>query len=123
MTSQAALDRAFDVLVAAALAGERCPHSTSPDQHPALCKGQVGKLVAEGRISVAIYPKNFRVVTILVGEHTGKTTKPAPAGQVPYLTSDMTGTRRNGSLVAPVAGRQQPSAPRLLSLAELERGR
>lgn len=64
------IEHAFHEILAAALAGERCPINdighVSSMTTMALCKA--------GRIRVDVYAKNWRVVTITAGEHAGKKT-------------------------------------------------
>jgi hypothetical protein len=66
-----ALDRNFALLEAAAVAGERCPQ-TSP--HGPIDPGAISELFKAGRIRSEVYVTNYRVVTILVGPHAGKST-------------------------------------------------
>lgn len=74
-------DKDFALLVDAAVAGARCPQ-TSP--HGPLASGSVSVLIAAGKIRSEVYKHNYRVVTILVGPHKGKTTAPADPGLKPY---------------------------------------
>lgn len=108
--SQDVLDRAFAQLEAAAITGSRCPMSDS------VVGGSpsVSQLARDGRILVEVFVHNFRRVTILQGEHRGKTTANAPLrGGLhprPYLTVTTAGTRRNGVLIdTGWKGRTQPS--------------
>lgn len=71
----------FELLVTAAAAGERCPQSKP---HGPLKQGAISALITAGRIRSAVYRHNYRVVTILAGEHRGKTTAKAAAGLKPY---------------------------------------
>jgi hypothetical protein len=87
MISDAALDKAFALLVEAADVGERCPKTIGGP----LAKDALTALVRAGRVRSEVYAHNYRVVTILVGEHAGKSTAPHPAGGKPF--------RVNGRLV------------------------
>jgi hypothetical protein len=80
--SRASINRAFALLTSTAVAGERCPKT-----HPygPLQDGIIQELVRRNMIRSEVYRQNYRVVTILVGEHRGKTTKAAPKGFKPYL--------------------------------------
>jgi hypothetical protein len=78
------LDRDFQLLVAAAIAGERCPQNTP---HGPLHDGSISALVEEGRIRSEVYALNFRRVTILVGDHKGKSTANEPGGKAPYMVN------------------------------------
>lgn len=117
------LDKAFALLVEAAVKGERCPVSTGPGQHSILRSEIVSALAHAGRVSVEISRGNFRRVTILAGEHKGRSTaaNPDPNARV-YQTIDSSGRRINGRLTnTGAAKRPQPSAPRLLTREELSR--
>lgn len=74
----------FLAIQAAAIAGERCPKS-----HPEgpLSSGSIGVLYEAGRIKSEVYARNWRVVTILTGEHAGKSTAPPPRPGAPYLVN------------------------------------
>lgn len=78
------VERNFALLVAAAVAGERCPQ-TAP--HGPMQSGAVDALVGAGRIKSEVYALNYRVVTILSGEHAGKATAPHPKGLRPYMVN------------------------------------
>ncbi len=77
-------DTDFDLLVAAAVAGERCPQSTP---YGPLKKGAIGALVRERKIKSEVYRHNYRVVTILAGPHRGASTAPADRGLRPYIVN------------------------------------
>jgi hypothetical protein len=83
----ARLDRDFALLVAAAVAGERCPQTSrrGVKSGPTIHVGSISRLVEEGRIRSEVFARNYRVVTILVGEHAGKSTAPHPNGFAPYM--------------------------------------
>ena len=69
---------AFDLVVARAVAGARCPENDEVGSNI------MPQLARDGKIKIKVYALNWRVVTIMEGPHAGKTTMPAPAGQVPY---------------------------------------
>lgn len=72
----------FALLVAAAVAGERCPQ-TKP--HGPIHEGSLSALWQAGRIKSEVFAHNWRRVTILTGEHRGATTKgPSPLNGPPY---------------------------------------
>lgn len=88
MTTANRFDRDFALLVTAAVNGDRCPQ-TYP--HGPISSGAMTALIRDGKIKSEVYRHNYRVVTIMVGEHKGKTTRPADAGLKPF--------RVNGVLV------------------------
>lgn len=113
------IERAFQIIEGVAARGERCP--TNDQFTPA---GVLGVLAREGRIRIAVYAHNFRVVTILVGPHKGKTTMRQSSSGPPYVVIDKGGrhgTRygTHASRAERLAGRNEPSPPRLLSKDEL----
>jgi hypothetical protein len=85
------LDDNFRLLENAASVGERCPQ-TYP--HGPIGANAITKLVAAGRIRSEVYRYNYRVVTILVGPHKGKSTAPAAPGLAPYLINGVHVDRR-----------------------------
>ncbi len=106
------IEKAFAVIEAAALAGARCPASTGSGAHPDLLAPAMRALRYSGDIRVEIYRYNFRKVTILTGPNAGKATADPPGErQRPIRVLD------NGT----EPGLRRPSAPRVLSSAELER--
>lgn len=74
-------EKDFALLVAAAVAGERCPQ-TNP--HGPLHSDAISKLMRLGKIRSEVYMHNYRVVTILVGEHAGRSTYRPPHLGPPY---------------------------------------
>lgn len=102
--SPANLDKAFALLVDCAVKGERCPITAGPKAHPFLVPDQITALKRGGRIKVTISGQNWRTVTILTGEHAGKTTAADP----------LEGKNKPARATA-------PSAPRFLTPAELSR--
>lgn len=80
--TQAVLDRNYALIEAAAIKGERCPQSKP---HGPLDGAAPAALARAGRIRLEVFVHNWRVVTIMEGEHKGKTTAPCPQeGRVPY---------------------------------------
>jgi len=77
------------------VAGVRCPQ-TYP--YGPIAPGAISALIAAKRISSAVYKHNYRVVTLLVGEHSGKSTAPAERGLTPYRVDGvrMVRVRRHG---------------------------
>lgn len=110
----AQLEACFRTLVAAAVAGRRCPENgqdgVSSDLTTALAR--------TGRIRVEISTRNYRRVVILTGEHAGKATAPNLTGGQPWKIIGKS-TVINGKLHVSKRDRPQPSAPRLLTADEL----
>lgn len=78
-------DDVFALIVAAAVAGERCPQAKP--QGPIVDRSATMRLARDGKIRVDIYFRNYRVATIMEGKHRGKETAPCPkAGAKPYRT-------------------------------------
>lgn len=80
--SKELLDETFAVLVACAVAKERCPIT---NRHcdgvmNGLPNGHTAALAKAGKIKIEVFSRNFRRVTILVGPHRGKTTADPPDG-------------------------------------------
>lgn len=59
----------FAAILKAALAEQRCPTNNE------LKSGVTGRLAAEGRILVEVYPHNYRVIEIVCGPHAGARTR------------------------------------------------
>ena len=81
LTKKSRMEKDFDLIVEAALKGERCP-KTYP--HGPIMTGSIGKLYTLGFIRSEVYAGNFRVIKILWGTHKGKSTAPPPKGGKPY---------------------------------------
>lgn len=80
--------QAFNILVAAAVDGRRCPENETFGSN----RSAIGGLARDGRIRIEVYVHNYRVVTILDGEHAGKTTAPCPKKDAkPYRSIDSNG--------------------------------
>lgn len=71
-------DEAFALIEAAALKGERCPQGAP---YGPLQRNAVTALRRDGRIRFELYALNWRVATILTGQHAGKRTAPCPIGR------------------------------------------
>lgn len=117
------LDKAFAILEACAVAGERCPITAGPTAHRFLVSGHTSALAKSGRIFIEISGQNFRRITILTGTNKGRSTASNPdTGAHVWQTVGMEGTKINGRLFDHGAhSRPKPSAPRLLSAEELSR--
>ena len=102
------IDKAFQMLVRAAVAGERCPMT---DPHGPLQSGAIEKLTSLGMIRSEVSGRNYRRVVILKGEHAGKSTASNPYGHALWCI-DGRHVERGRADTLP---RQQPSAPRLLT--------
>jgi hypothetical protein len=83
-------DKLFDRICAIAAAGERCPKNTEIDGVG------LSQLARAGKIRIEVFNRNWRIVTILSGEHAGKQTArgPNPVGARPYITIDAKAPRR-----------------------------
>lgn len=78
------IEEDFMRIVAAAVAGERCPQSAP---FGPISSASVSALFGAGRIRSEVYSLNWRVITILTGEHAGLRTAPPPHGGQPYLVN------------------------------------
>jgi hypothetical protein len=88
-TAAERIEFAFSTLERHAAAGLRCP------TRDAVAPKVTSELAAAGRIRIEIYAINWRVVTILTGEHAGKhTMRPADGRSGPHLIIDQNGQRR-----------------------------
>ena len=110
----ARLEAALRTLEQVAAANERCPANDE------IGHGIVSALAAAGKIEVEIYGRNFRRVKLLTGANAGKMTKAPPnATSRPYAITDRNGTRRTG-FGPQNTPRARPSAPRPLTMHELQ---
>jgi hypothetical protein len=100
------IEASFALLVAAAVAGKRCPQN---EPFGPIQRGTVERLIEAGRIRSEVYAVNFRRVTILTGEHAGKSTAAHPKGFAPYLVNGVRVDR--GQHLAPVTVRTPDHAP------------
>lgn len=88
------VEAAFKILMAAAVAKERCPENGTGGINSLV----VGSLARAGRIRVLISNRNYRTVEILEGPAAGQSTKPHPDGAYAWKVIDKNGTRINGKL-------------------------
>jgi len=93
MTHIASRAFAFDLLVAAAVEGRRCPMNGQIADSLAIHGLPVGgnivtELCEHGHIRSYVYALNYGVVEIRTGAHAGKTTAPAARGLEPYKVVD-----------------------------------
>jgi len=110
----ARLEAALRALEQLAATNGRCPANDE------IGYGVVSALAAAGKIEVEIYGRNFRRVKLLTGEFEGfSTQRPPNAGARPYAITDRNGTRRTG-FGKQNAPRPRPSAPRPLTMRELQ---
>lgn len=116
-----ATERAFGVLEQCAAKRERCPVTSGPCAHPWINSQHIRKLARQGRIFVEVSSRNWRVVTILKGQHKGKQTAPNPhRGQRVYKTMGVEGSRVNGRpVMTKTPDHRQPSAPPRLKFQDL----
>lgn len=78
---------ALKIIESAAVAGERAPLTKRPGiTVGALDQAHTSRLIADGYIRVDVYSKNYRVITLLKGEHAGKSTRLPGHGGKPYAT-------------------------------------
>lgn len=101
-----AIEGFFDQIVAAAMAGVRCP------QNDLIPSAAFSRLAREGRIRVSVYARNWRVVEILEGPHAGKSTADDPmrrAGEKPYKVIDANAMQRRSDI--PKDQRREPWKP------------
>jgi hypothetical protein len=89
--SDTLISQTFNAIVNAAVAGKRAPLSSR--NGGSLNPDAVKHLVKAGKIRIEIFVHNFRVITILSGEHAGKHTA-QPNGKQPHLIIDADGQRR-----------------------------
>lgn len=86
------VNRCFDEIVRAALAGERCPTTHGPSRK--FSWSTMRHLVMDGWIKIEISGRNYRTVTILKGEYAGLTTAPNPnTSQRTWKVVDVHGCR------------------------------
>ena len=110
----ARLEAALRTLERIAAANGRCPANDE------IGHGIVSALAAAGKIEVEIYGRNFRRVRLLTGANAGAMTKSPPnSTSRPYAITDRNGTRRTG-FGPQNAPRARPSAPRPLTMRELQ---
>lgn len=92
MLTRLQIDAAHKRLIETALAGARCPFNTTREITGGIPQVAIAYLARGGLIKVDIYAQNWRVVTLLTGEHSGKHTALPPFKNLgPYKTID-TGT-------------------------------
>lgn len=113
------LDKAFAIIEACAIAGERCPFTDGPEAHHFLTRPLVEALRRRRRIEIAISGRAFRQVTLLTGPHAGARTMAGP--HEIHTIVDVNGSRRivPKKTAPPIRARIRPSAPRLLTSAEI----
>ena len=102
------LDAAFAILVAAAVAKQRCPENGTKDISSII----IGTLARAGYIRVLISDRNYRTVEIMKGPDAGASTAPAPDGAYAWKVIDKNGTRVNGKV-------QFPQSSRPITLAKI----
>ncbi len=94
--SDAVIERDFALLEGAAKIGARCPQSWP---HGPIRTGSIAALIDQGRIRSEVYRHNYRVVTILKGEHRGKSTLRPPELGEPYRVNGRYVGLRGGATV------------------------
>lgn len=129
----------YDLIAAAAVGGERCP-LTIP--YGPVRQNSLEWLTKNGLVRTELYRHNYRKVTILTGEHAGRSTAPPPDETLkPWLTIDANGRYKAGKEVPLVTRRifapeqlpeepyrapwsrerPQPSKPRSLTREEISK--
>lgn len=91
-------EEAFALIVAAALAGERCPMNAN--NGGPLEPSAISLLIRAGWIRSEISGRNFRRVVILTGPHAGKATGRDPTGSAVWKVVERqvrAGTVRSGA--------------------------
>lgn len=99
------IEGTFAAIVAAAIAGDRCPSNRPIGP---LDDAAFRKLVLDGKIRSEVYRHNYRVATILVGEHAGESTAPAAPGSKAYRINGRLITSREPPVLPP-DGRSRPA--------------
>lgn len=112
MTSitQARIEKTLAVIIATAIAGERCPQN---EYGKGIESAALNRLAKTGWIKVLYSSTNYRTIHILKGPHKGKHTAPDTSGNKVYAVLDCDGHKRlpvtdNSHRTA----RARPSMPR-----------
>lgn len=92
--------------VAAAIAGNRAPTKDDMDHIPMVARA-TKQLVKDKAIKIEISGRNWRQITIMTGQHAGKSTAPNPNGMLPHrvLFGDQDLTHGKTTHVKPSTGR------------------
>ena len=108
--TQERIERTLAIIIATALANERCPQNKYGE---GIESAALNRLAKTGWIKVLYSSNNFRCIHILKGKHKGKSTAPDTSGNKVYATLDHEGIKR-----LPVvdnshrSARARPSMPR-----------
>lgn len=89
--TQARIEKTLAVIIATAIAGERCPQN---DYGKGIESAALTRLAKTGWIEVYYSSTNFRCVRILRGPHKGKSTAPDTSGNKIYAILDSRGLVR-----------------------------
>lgn len=109
--TQARIEKTLAVIIATAIAGERCPQN---DYGKGIESEALARLAKTGVLRIEYSGVNYRCVHILKGPHAGKQTAPDPNGNPVYATRDKNGLKRVPSAVdnSHRTARARPSMPR-----------
>ena len=89
--TQDRIERTLAIIIATALANERCPQNA---YGKGIESAALNRLAKTGWITVHYSSNNFRCIHILKGPHAGKHTAPDPNGNQVYLVLDKDGPKR-----------------------------
>ena len=108
--TQARIEKTLAVIIATAIAGERCPQN---DYGKGIESAALNRLAKTGWIRVEYSSTNFRTIHILKGPHKGKHTAPDTSGNKVYATLDADGHKRHAVVDnSHRTARARPSMPR-----------
>ena len=89
--TQDRIEQTLAIIIATALANERCPQNA---YGKGIESAALNRLAKTGWLRVEYSSNNFRCVHILKGPHAGKHTAPDPSGNSVYLVLDRDGPKR-----------------------------
>ncbi len=109
--TQERIERTLAIIIATALANERCPQNK---YGTGIESAALTRLAKTGVIKVEYSSNNHRCVHILKGKHAGKSTAPDPKGNQIYAVLDSNGIRHLPGVVnnSHRTARQRPSLPK-----------
>ncbi len=114
--TQERIERTLAIIIATALANERCPQNA---YGKGIESAALNRLAKTGWIKVLYSSNNFRCVHILKGEHKGRHTIPDPKGNQVYAILDKDGIRHLPTVDnSHRTARVRPSLPKLNFMKE-----
>lgn len=114
--TQARIEKTLAVIIATAIAGERCPQN---DYGKGIESAALNRLAKTGWIKVEYSSTNYRTIHILKGPHKGKHTAPDTSGNKVYATLDHEGHRRHAVVDnSHRTARSRPSLPKYSFMKE-----